>query len=97
MTRSKLDKLRKEIAELRRAGGVASSVLERLAKAVGRRRHKRGSEPTWVSEVLPDSYPLTIPHHSKDLNRFTARNILDHLEGDLDILEKLLDHGGKDE
>jgi hypothetical protein len=33
---------------------------------------------------------VSIPSHPGDLNRFTARGILDQLEGDLDEYEKLL-------
>jgi hypothetical protein len=89
MNRKKLKKLRQQIDSLRRCGGVKTRELEELAKALGRRRHKRGSEPAWVSEVLADSYPISIPSHTADLNKFTARNILNQLESDLDKLEEI--------
>lgn len=41
-----------------------------------------------MSQLLPDARPLSIPDHGgKDLNRFTARVILQQLEEDLDTLE----------
>ena len=89
MTRRKLRKLQERLNTLRRTGGLASSELESLAQALGRERHPRGSEPTWVSTVLPGARPLTIPHHSRDLNRFTAKSILEQLEVDLDDLEAI--------
>ena len=50
----------------------------------------RGKHPTWVSQVLSDAPPLSIPDHGgRDLNRHTAEVILDQLETDLDRLEAL--------
>lgn len=65
--------------------------LERLAKSLGRTGKKRGKEPTWVNTTCPDWRPLSIPHHAKELNKFTARNILDQLEEDVERLEKARD------
>jgi len=62
-----------------------------LAKSLRRYRHKRGKEPTWVSEVLTDAPPISIPDHPGDLNKYTARSILDQLELDVIALEKLDD------
>jgi len=87
MNRRKLAKLRKRIDELRKKGSLPSATLERLAKALGRKRHKGGKEPMWVSELLPSASPLSIPHHSKGVGRFTAKSILDQLETDIDALE----------
>jgi hypothetical protein len=89
----KIARLRRRLEKLRRRGGVGAEELERLASAVGRRRHPRGREPTWVSTVLPNARPLSIPRHSGDLNRFTVRTILDRLEADIDALETLEDEG----
>ncbi len=61
--------------------------MEALAKGLGRALHSRGTEPTWVSERFPNHPPVSIPHHSRELNRFTARTILDQLERDLERLE----------
>jgi hypothetical protein len=87
MSPKKLKKLRKKIAELRRRGGISAGELEAIAQKLGRKRHKRGKEPTWVSEILLDSFPISIPSHGSDLNRFTARAILDQLEQDVDAIE----------
>jgi hypothetical protein len=88
--RKRLARLRARIESLRGRGAVPSRELERVARALGRRRHSRGSEPTWVSDLLPNARPLSIPHHSRDLNRFTARCVLDQLEADVDELENRL-------
>jgi hypothetical protein len=92
MNRQRLDKLRKWLQELRRKGGIESSELESLAKALGRvPKFKRGKEPTWVNQNFPDLRPLSIPRHgSKDLNRITANIILDQLELDLEKYEEFI-------
>jgi hypothetical protein len=87
---AKIRKLRSEIEALRKRRGVKSAELESLAQRLGRTRAKRGKEPTWVNEELPETRPLSIPNHLGDLNRFTVRSILDHLEADLDRYEELL-------
>ncbi len=68
-----------------------------LAKACGRERSKSGKEPNWINPEFQKLYPLSIPHHG-ELNKYTARSILNQLEADLDYIEDLLqvrDHGGK--
>jgi hypothetical protein len=92
MTRRKLRQLRKRIEALRsRPGSIRSREVEALAKAVGRTPAKRGKEPTYINNPqLPQSPPLTIPHHSRPLKIGTALNILDQLEKDIDDLEELL-------
>lgn len=90
MDLKQIQKLRTQIETLRRRGGVKSTELEALAQRLGRRRAKRGKEPTWVSEGLPKRRPVSIPGHPGDLNRFTAGGILDQLEADLDVYEELL-------
>lgn len=82
-------KLKAKILLLREKRGIKSSELESLASALGKVRHKRGKEPTWVDLEHPKLNPLSIPHHSKELNRFTAQAILDQLENDLEIIESL--------
>ncbi len=96
MNQNEIRRLREEIARFRRAGGVKSRDLERLAASLGRKRHRRGKEPTWVSEMLPGARPLSIPSHPRDLNRITARTILDLLEADLDAIEQRIARGGPD-
>lgn len=87
MSPPKVIRLRRKIESLRGKGGVKSSEIESLAKNLGRKRHKRGSEPTWINESFPHLRPVSIPHHSKGLNRYTARAILDQLEADLEAWE----------
>ncbi len=92
MNREKLDKLRKRVEEFRKKGGIGSSELETLARALGRVPSKRGKEPTWVNLTFPDLRPLSIPRHgSKDLNKYTANSILDQLELDIDKFEELIE------
>ncbi len=94
MESKKLAKLRRQLDSLRQRGGIKSRELESLTKAMGRRRHpKRGKEPTWVSDTVPNSRPLSIPNHPGDLNRFVAGSILDQLEEDLDRLEEIYGDG----
>jgi len=87
MGRRTYSRLREEIARLRRRGGIKAFELERIARSLGRRRHDRGKEPTWISELLPDARPISIPSHRGDLNKYTARRILELLDADLDLLE----------
>jgi len=87
----KLDKIKLDIDSFRNRGGVKSSELESLAKRLGRDRNDRGKEPTWVNRQFPYLRPLSIPHHgSIDLNKFTARGILDQLEEDIKKWEEVL-------
>lgn len=89
--RAQVRKLRSKITALRGKGGVKTSELEALARSLGRKRANRGKEPTWINEELPERRPLSIPNHSTDVNRFTAKSILDQLEADLDRYEELLE------
>jgi len=77
MNRNKLQKLIQDLSKFRKRGGIKSNELETFAKDLGRKRSPRGSEPTWISISFPDLRPLSIPHHSGDLNKFTAGSILD--------------------
>jgi len=88
MTRKKLEKLKRELSELRGRPAVKSKELEQFAKKVGRRRSSRGKEPTYE---MPGRRPLSIPHHSGDLKIGTKNNILDTLEVDLAAYEEALD------
>jgi hypothetical protein len=88
----KLNRLKGRLDDLRRKGGIKSSEVEALAKALGRVHDKRrGKEPTWVNRDFPGLRPLTIPHHSTDLNKYTAGSILDQLEGDIEKIEESLE------
>ena len=89
MNRQKLDKIRKQVEELRKKGGIKSSELESLARALGRVRSMGGKHRIWVNKTFPDLRPLSIPRHgSKDLNRITANIILDQLELDIEKFEE---------
>jgi HicA toxin of bacterial toxin-antitoxin, len=91
MNSAKLKKIRKQVEELRKKGGIRFSELESLAKALGRVPSKRGKHRTWINQVFPDLRPLSIhPHGSKDLNKYTANSILDQLELDIDKFEELI-------
>ncbi|MBC7767615.1 MAG: hypothetical protein H7124_02405 [Phycisphaerales bacterium] len=84
MNGSKLAKLRREHATMRRSPQRARD-LEGLAKRLGRKQVKRGKEPVWESEFFVELFPLSIPHHGgKDLKNPTKNQILDSLEDDLD-------------
>jgi hypothetical protein len=92
MNRKKLNKLRNWLDNLRKKGGIPSSELECLAKALGRVLSGRGKHPTWVNETFPELRPLSIPRHgSTDLNRLTANSILDQLDLDIDKFEEYLE------
>ena len=98
MNSKKLTKLRREINGLRQKGGIKPKEMETLARALGRKLHSRGSEPNWVSSVFPDLRPLSIPHHGgHDLNKFTARAILDQLENDIERFEKQVADGDEND
>lgn len=91
----KLTRLRQQIDGLRGRGGIKPKELERLARSLGRVRHKRGSEPNWVSTKFPDLRPVSIPHHGdQDLKRYTAQDILNQLELDIERFEALLNENG---
>jgi hypothetical protein len=91
MNKNKIRRLRRKLAKLRSKarGGIPSVELERFAESLGRREAKRGDHPTYISDLLPDARPVSIPHHSRPLNPFTAGSILDDLELDLDKLEEI--------
>jgi hypothetical protein len=90
MNRRKLDKLRRELAALRRSPQRAAA-LERLARKLGRRLVKRGKEPMWESVEFDHLFALAIPHHGgRDLAPKTQQSILDNLENDLFAWEERL-------
>ena len=91
MNKNKLRKTKEKLANFRKQGGIKSTELESFAQDLGRKRSPRGSEPTWVSVPFPDLRPLSIPHHSSDLNKFTAGSILDQLEEDIERWERHLE------
>lgn len=91
MDRKKCNRVQRNIESLRaRLGNVRPQELVRIAKQLGRRRSKRGKEPTYVSDIFRDARPISIPHH-RTLKWGTAANILDDLEGDIFRWNELLD------
>jgi hypothetical protein len=97
MTPRKLEKLKQQLATYWRSPAKAAD-LERLAKGLGRKHVKRGSEPTWESKEFTELYPLSIPHHGgKDIPIGTRRSILDQLQEDVLAWERRLDDEEDDE
>lgn len=93
MDKKKLGKLRQQVQDLRLKRGIRSRELETLASKVGRKRHPRGKEPTWVMEdPTLRRPPLSIPNHPGDLKARTAESILDALEDDINALAERLEH-----
>jgi hypothetical protein len=90
MDRKKLDKLRGEVARLWNKPQKAKT-LESVAKRLGRKKVKRGKEPVWESEL---GYPLSIPHHSKDVPKGTTNSILSVFEEDILAWENKLEQNG---
>jgi hypothetical protein len=89
MDKKKLERLERKIENMRlRLANIRASELISLAEALGRVKSKRGKEPVYVSELLPESTPISIPNHPGSLNRYTAGNILDALEKDIFSLEE---------
>jgi hypothetical protein len=83
MNRRKLDKLGRELIQMRRSQQKAAA-LESIARRLGRRTVKRGKEPMWVNREFPALFPLAIPHHGgKDLPIGTRNSVLDQLEDDV--------------
>ena len=82
MDRKKLYKLKAKLDETRRSSPKALK-LQRLAKQLGRKKMKRGKEPTWENENFPELRPLSIPDHGgKELPTGTKYSILNQLEDD---------------
>lgn len=92
----KLNRLKGQLNGLRRKGSIKSSKVEALAKALGRVHDRKSSkEPTWINRDFRELRPLRIPHHSTDLNKYTAGSILDQLEGDIEKIEEVLKKANK--
>jgi hypothetical protein len=86
----KLRKLEKELDIVRREGEpLTAAQLERLAIRIGRKRHPAAKVPMYFSTILTDLPPLSIPAHGGELQRATARCILDQLDDDVLHLHEL--------
>jgi len=95
MNPKQLRRCEQRLAKLRRSVPSAKQ-LEGLATSLGRKRVKRGKEPTWESMAFPNLRPVSIPRHSF-LSRFTAGNILSQLEEDIFRYKEMLESGGQDD
>jgi hypothetical protein len=83
MNRKKLNKVKRELIQLRRSPQKAAT-LESLAGRLGRKLVKRGKEPMWENVEFDELFPLSIPRHGgRDLSVGTKRSILDQLEDDV--------------
>ena len=92
MNRRRLAKIQLQLAEIQRSPrGRKPSEFERLAKRLGRRKVKRGSEPNYASPDIPKlGPPLSIPHHA-ELKIGTSLSILTTLQSDVDVWAQHLD------
>ena len=90
MNKGKIARLHRKLGKLRaRKRNVRPRDLTRFAGTLGRRRDTlRGSEPQWVSDLLPDSRPISIPSHPT-INPYTAESIMDRFEEDLDKFSEI--------
>jgi hypothetical protein len=92
MNKKKLQKIKKQIKKLRSSpNNIRSDKLIHLARSLERRLFNRGSEPNYVSDILPKSRPISIPNHPGAMKRYTAENILDSLEQDVFEIEQILE------
>ena len=65
-----------------------------MAKRLGRKKVKRGSEPMWENKEFPDLFVLSIPDHGgRDLAVGTKNSILDQLEDDIAAWEARFANG----
>jgi hypothetical protein len=82
MNRKRLESLVRKIAACRQTQPKVKELIS-IAQALGRRKEKRGKEPTWVSP-FPELLPLSIPdHEGRDIPRGTKNSILNQLENDI--------------
>jgi hypothetical protein len=89
MDKKKLQKIKKRLQALRlRSNNIRSAELVSLARSLKRRLFDRGKEPTYISNLLPKSRPISIPNHPGAMFRGTALNILDQLEQDIFEIEE---------
>jgi hypothetical protein len=84
MTRRKLAVLRERIRVLRFKESVTNEEIQRLLRAV---RRKRQDGDVWVHRVLAERMPLTVPR-GKTIKKNAAQAVLDVLSGDLDAYEE---------
>lgn len=81
----KIEKLLREVRQLQgQVGNLRSKKVIQLAERCGYKAVTRGKEPPYRNTLWPACAILTIPHHSSGLNRYTAKSILQQLEGVLE-------------
>lgn len=96
MDARKLEKIKRQIRELRRQRVVTYSDLISLATSLKRAKLKgaqtRGKEPAFISLEFPNARPISIPFHGKNssMAHGTVKNILNDLEGDVFRFEEML-------
>jgi hypothetical protein len=91
MNRKKLNKLRHELARMRRSP-QKSGDLDSLAMALGRKLVNRGKEPVWESTEFDHLYPVSIPRHgARTVSIGTKNSILDQLEDDIQAWDMRLE------
>ena len=85
MNKNKIVELRRELGKLRaKKHNIRGRDLTRFAGKLGRQRDtSRGTEPQWVTDLIPGSRPISIPGH-RTINPYTAESIMDRFEEDLD-------------
>ena len=89
VNKRKLQKIKKKLQKLRLGpNNIRSVELANLAKSLERKLFDRGKEPTYVSVLLPESRPISIPNHPGTMAKGTALNILDQLERDIFEIEE---------
>ena len=83
-------KLRRDLGRLReQKSGLGQKNLKRSRNDWGGGdRAGQQARPQWISSVLPESRPISIPGH-KSIKTYTAVSILDCFEEDLARLEEL--------
>jgi hypothetical protein len=96
MTPKHLAKIKKVLLEMQRSPqGRNALEFEGVARALGRRREKRGKEPTWLRLQNPElTRPLSIPAHSGSVKLGTARSIISALLDDVTDWELYLEGEG---
>jgi len=90
MNKKKLNRLKKKLEDLR--AGKANLKREQLlsfAKSIEREESKRGKEGTYISTILLNRNPISIPKNRK-FNKYTVGSILDEFEKDLFVLSLFL-------
>jgi hypothetical protein len=96
ITVAKLKRLRRELEALRAAKhNIRPADLVSLAKKLGRRLDNRGKHPMYVSDLLQNSKPISIPGHPT-IKSYTAVSILDDLEVDLVKLVEMIETEAKE-